>query len=106
MPSFDRIHEPDLVVPTLQFLAGCPNGFASTSDIIKHLEDKFDPQGEDAEILDDRADTRFSQVVRNMISHRNSQSSFIHNRFADYFPDQHGLRITDKGRDLISEISG
>lgn len=106
MVSFDRIHEPDLVVPTLQFLASRPDGFATTSEIIKHLEEKFDPEGEDAEILEGRGDTRFSQIVRNMISHREGGSSFIRNSYAEYFKDKRGLQITDKGVEFLKEIGG
>lgn len=106
MASFDRIHEPDLVIPTLQFLASRPDGFATTTEIIKHLEDKFDPEGEDAEILEGRGDTRFSQIVRNMVSHRNAEGSFIRNGFAEYVKSKHGLQITDQGRELVAKVGG
>lgn len=96
----ERIHEPDLVLPTLHFLA---DGRATTSEIIKHLEDKFDPEGEDAEILEGRSDTRFSQIVRNMVSHRHASSSFIANGFATYDDKKSGLCITFKGRQLVAQ---
>lgn len=106
MSVFARIHEPDLVVPTLQFLAERPDGFATTTQIIKHLEERFDPDGEDAETLDGRSDSRFSQIVRNMVSHRTSGNSFIRNGYADYSKERHGLQITEKGRHLVAEIAG
>ena len=99
-----RIREPELIIPTLMFLATHPDGTARTRDIIKHLEDWFRPSRKDAEILKGRKDSRFSQIVRNMISHRKDAGNFIRNGYADYLNDLRGLRITDKGRKLLYEL--
>ena len=99
-----RIREPELIIPTLILLATRPDGVATTRDIISHLEDWFQPSGEDAEKLKGRKDSRFSQIVRNMISHRKDASSFIRNGYAEYLSDLQGLRITDKGRKLLKEV--
>ncbi len=64
-----RIPEPDLVIPTLELLDGAPNGEIKTADLIQALEDMFRPEGEDAKILEQRTDTKFSQKVRNLKSH-------------------------------------
>lgn len=101
-----RLHEADLYVPTLRYLDSAPGGFAQTSDLIEHLETIFNISGEDAEILDGRSDTKFSQIVRNMISHRTSSTNFIKKGYAEYDSDRKGLQITVTGRSLLKQIYG
>lgn len=93
-----RISERDVLGPALDFLNDSPDGFMQTSDLIKALEDHFAPQGDDAEILENRADTRFSQIVRNIVSHRKSATNLIGAGYATYDRARRGLRITEKGR--------
>lgn len=92
----DRISEGDLLIPTLRLLAAAPGGYLSTSDLIGGLEKEFEPEGEDAKILNGRQDSKFSQIVRNMKSHKDSPANIIGRGFAEAFKD--GLRITDAGR--------
>jgi hypothetical protein len=94
-----RISERELVVPTLRLLDDGNSGWMATSDIIARLTGLFTPSGHDAEIIDGRSDAYFSQKVRNMISHRDHPSSFIHRGLAHY--EQHGLRISDQGRSTV-----
>jgi predicted HNH restriction endonuclease len=63
-----RINEEQLVLPTLYLLNSSAQGL-TTSDLIRDLTVLFNPTGEDAEILDGRSDTKFSQKVRNLKSH-------------------------------------
>ncbi len=91
-----RISERELVVPTLRLLYEDNEGWMATSDIIARLTKLFWPTGQDAEILDGRNDTYFSQKVRNMISHRDLRSSFIHRGLAHY--ERHGLQLSNEGR--------
>lgn len=63
-----RISEPELVVPALRIIANNPR--ISTSDLIKKLVEELRPTGEDLENLNDRNDTKFSQKVRNLRSHK------------------------------------
>lgn len=93
-----RIKEKDTYLPTLALLAGAPSGLLKTSDIIKALEVHFAPTGEDAEILDGRSDTRFSQIVRNIVSHRDAPGNPINEGWMVYEKTQRGLRITSEGR--------
>ena len=72
-----RISERELVVPTLRLLDMGNRGWLATSDIIERLTELFPPSGQEAEILEGRNDTYFSQKVRNMISHRDQPTSFI-----------------------------
>lgn len=63
-----RIGEADLVSPALLVIDENPG--ITTSELIEKMEEIFRPQGEDAEILGGRSDTKFSQMVRNLVSHR------------------------------------
>jgi len=98
------IAESDLVLPSLRLAAGRPGGEISTSDLIRELTEIFNPSGKDADIIPGRKDTYFSQKVRNLISHRDQETSFIHNGYADYTGD--GIRITDAGRKLLKSVGG
>ncbi len=97
-----RISERELVVPTLRLLDDGNKGWMATSDIITRLTEIFAPSGQDAEILEGRSDTYFSQKVRNMISHRDQPSSFIHQGLAYY--ERNGLRISDEGRSTVQAL--
>lgn len=99
-----RISEKDLLLPTLRVLAKQPGGACSTSKLIKLLEAEFQPDGEDAEILDNRDDTKFSQIVRNMVSHKDSANNIIHLGYVEHF--KNGLKITEAGRSHLGKKGG
>lgn len=69
----DRISEQELVLPSLYFMYMKENGKITTSELIDLLTSLFHPEGLDAQILDGRNDTRFSQKVRNLKSHSTFQ---------------------------------
>ena len=96
-----RVSETDLIQPLLEYLSTQPDGFASTSDIIRHLEGVLQPIGEDAEVLDNRSDTKFSQKVRNLISHRGLPSGVVSKGLVEYDDLRRGLKITEYGRRSI-----
>ncbi|MGA3000955.1 MAG: hypothetical protein ABSE20_04455 [Acetobacteraceae bacterium] len=97
-----RFSERELVVPTLRLLDDGNRGWMATSDVIARLTELFAPSGQDAEILEGRHDSYFSQKVRNMISHRDQPSSFIHKGLAHY--ERHGLQISDEGRSTVRAL--
>jgi hypothetical protein len=97
-----RISERSIVVPALRAAAQRPDGFISTSELILELEKALRPTGEDAEILRNRADTRFSQIVRNLKSHRQSSTSVFNRGLA--VEERDGLRITPKGRAFLKQL--
>jgi len=99
-----RFHESDLYIPTLRIANSSIGGFITTSDLIEQLESIFNISGKDAKILDGRSDTKFSQIVRNMVSHRETKTNFIAKGFAEYDKDRKGIQITVKGRKLLSSI--
>ena len=60
---------------------------------------RFSPEGEDAEILQNRSDTKFSQKVRNLKSHK----TLLKGGWATEIEE--GFRITEKGRSLIESLA-
>lgn len=97
-----RIRESDLVAPALRLAAERKDGFISTADLIPALEELFQPNGRDADILDGRSDTVFSQKVRNLISHR--KTNFIAAGYAEYDEERKGIVITPNGRALLGSL--
>ncbi len=93
-----RIREADTYIPILRLLDDSSDGFMKTADLIKALEMVMGPRGEDAEILAGRSDTKFSQIVRNVISHRTTPTNLIGMGLVEYEKARRGLRITTKGR--------
>ena len=63
-----RISKSELVLPALYLINQRPN--IPTSDLIVELTKMLWPSGEDLEILVGRNDTKFSQKVRNLVSHK------------------------------------
>ena len=94
----DRVPERTIAREALHLLSEAPDGFLTTTDLIVALEKRFEPTGFDAEILAGRSDTRFSQKVRNLVSHRGDGSGLEANGLATYDQRRRGWLITDKGR--------
>lgn len=99
-----RIRERDLAVPALRTAGARPDGFITTADLITTLEADFEPEGDDAEILEGRQDSKFSQIVRNLVSHRDSPTSIFAKGYAEYVEEERGIRITDAGRAFLSQV--
>lgn len=81
-----RIAENELVLPALYVIY--LNKKANTTKIKEFLTDVFNPQGEDAKILAGRKDTKFSQIVRNLMgSHyeSNHMSEYTKKDSSKYF---------------------
>jgi hypothetical protein len=77
-----RVRERDLIIPALRAAAARPGGYIPTSDLIVVLTEEFQPEGKDAEILNARNDTYFSQKVRNLKVHWKSSTSIFSRGFA------------------------
>ncbi len=65
-----RISERELILPTIHCLARPGVEQLSTSQLIAKLTYLLRPDGEDAEVLEGRSDTKFSQKVRNLTRSR------------------------------------
>ena len=82
----------------LRQLSMSRTGFLSTTQLIELLETEFQPTGHDAEILNGRSDTYFSQKVRNLVSHRDQNTGLEARGLAIYDDIREGWTITDRGR--------
>lgn len=60
-----RIFEEDLQLPAL-YLIEQDNGVLTTTELSEKLRVILNPKGEDLEILNNRSDDKFSQIVRNL----------------------------------------
>lgn len=102
MPA--RIRERDLIIPALRAAAARKNGEITTSDLIDELTVEFQPDGLDAQILDGRTDTYFSQKVRNLISHRGTSTSMFTHGYAIYDSASESIQITEHGRKFLESV--
>jgi hypothetical protein len=96
----ERIPEPALIVPALELLNASPDGEMPTTDLIAGLENSLGPKGEDNAILDGRHDTKFSQKVRNLKSHKTLERRGLAER------THLGFRITAAGRNYLKTKKG
>lgn len=92
-----RITENDILIPALYIVY--KNKSATTTIIKEQLVEMFRPTGEDAEILQGRNDTKFTQIVRNLTgSHYNS------NRFGELTTkNANKFSLTSEGKVFIEE---
>ena len=89
-----RIEEKMLILPALYIIKR--KGQTTTSELINDLSLFFNPSGEDAELLSGRNDTKFSQKVRNLVSHREN------NGMKEYTTFEEGVySITNQGEAYI-----
>ncbi|MBV1864488.1 MAG: DNA damage-inducible protein D [Rhodobacteraceae bacterium] len=89
----------DLWKYALLIMVQRPNMEISTSDLIAELPNYIRiPDGAEAN-NSSRGDSKFSQIVRNLKSHKDSATNFIHLGYAEGIP--RGFRATDKGREFV-----
>lgn len=94
--------ESDLLIPVLTYISSKKEGI-TTSEIIKYLLEDLKPTGDDLKILSKRRDTRFSQKVRNIVSHKKTKKGIFSRKFATYKKvGRNGLfKITSLGKNYI-----
>lgn len=74
----------------------------STTDLIAELPNYIQiPDGTDVQ-NSSRKDSKFSQLVRNLKSHKNSAKNFIRQGYAEPIP--RGFKATKKGREFVLEF--
>ena len=100
-----RISENELTIPALELLKQAPDQTLTTSEMQQALDQRLKPQGEDSEILDGRHDSKFSQKVRNLISHRHQSTSPIRQGFMAYDKSNHSLTLTHLGDHILMNES-
>lgn len=99
----ERVRERDLVIPALRS-AALLGGTITTTQLIQALTDEFEPSGLDAEIMDGRQDTYFSQKVRNLVSHRDTSTSMFTRGYASYHAASESISITGAGRAFLDQV--
>jgi len=92
-----RYTEEDLIDPAL-FEMYKRGGKITTGELIKELINILKPAGQDAELLFGRKDTRFSQKVRNLISHRK-----IYPKYVEYDGNKSLMIINNEGEKRLLE---
>lgn len=100
---YGRIRERDLAIPALA-AAAAAGGEITMTDLIAEMVNLFQPQGEDAVLIEGRADTKFTQKVRNLVSHRNGPDSIFSKGYATYHAASESIRVTDAGRRFLDQV--
>lgn len=98
-----RVREFELAIPALE-AAGRNGGTITMTDLIAEMEAHFQPEGEDTDIIEGRSDSKFSQKVRNLVSHREAASSMFTKGYAVYHPETESIEITDTGREFLDQV--
>lgn len=98
-----RVREKEIIIPALQ-AAAANGGSITTTDLIREMEAYFQPEGEDTDIIEGRNDSKFSQKVRNLVSHREAGSSMFSKGYAVYYADSESIEITDAGRAFLDQV--
>jgi hypothetical protein len=91
----------DLWKYALLVMARKEDGFATTSMLIAELPDYFAIPDASQTPLAGRKDSKFSQLVRNLKSHKTTRTSFIHLGYA--LDEANGFRITSKGLEFVKD---
>ncbi|TDG36687.1 HNH endonuclease [Pedobacter changchengzhani] len=92
-----RIAEGELILPSLLVLSNSKSGRISTSLLIDRLRDLLRPTGEDTKLLIRRQDDKFSQKVRNLVSHKTLERD-------NYAIHKDGVfQVTTNGRKYLKE---
>ncbi|WP_367717523.1 hypothetical protein AB2N04_05270 [Nitratireductor sp. GISD-1A_MAKvit] len=73
-----RIGEADIRIEVLRIVDAQPNKEISTTNLIAELRKCIPLTPEDEKLLDGRNDDRFSQIVRNIKSHKDQAGNLIH----------------------------
>jgi hypothetical protein len=94
--------EGEIRLAALIALNASVTGTLSTTELIAALAFFMHPRDHDALTAQGRADTYFSQKVRNLISHRDCLTSLTSKGLVAYDADNENLTITDTGRAVCS----
>lgn len=101
-----RVREKDLIEPVLQLIADHRDkyGGLDISSIDRLLRQKLSLSTEDKVILKRRKDDRFSQVVRNLVSHRTLEKSGLAEYKNDGTYKRGAYYLTPKGEAKMNKI--
>lgn len=89
----------DLWKYALLIMSVRPNGGITTSELIDAMPSYVKLSDDHMATNESRKDSKFSQVVRNLKSHKASKSNFIYQGYAEDV--RGGFKITDKGMEFV-----
>jgi hypothetical protein len=89
----------DLWKYALLIMSVQPNGEISTSALIEAIPDYVNLSDDHLATNESRKDSKFSQIVRNLKSHKTSKSNFIYQGYAEDV--RGGFKITAKGMEFV-----
>lgn len=89
----------DLWKYALLIMSVQPNGEISTTDLIEAIPDYVKLSDDHLATNESRKDSKFSQIVRNLKSHKTSKSNFIYQGYAEDI--RGGFSITEKGMEFV-----
>lgn len=91
----NRISEVDLTDAALVAVRAQSSGTISTTRLISELRKVMNLGPEDEELLEGRKDDHFSQIVRNIKSHKKTPGNLLAEGYLESIP--RGFRITQAG---------
>lgn len=91
----------DLWKYALLIMSVAPNGEISTTDMISEMPSYVRLSDEHLTANSSRKDSKFSQIVRNLKSHKTTKTNFIYQGYAQDITG--GFKITQKGMDFVRE---
>lgn len=96
-----RITEQELTLPALYVISEQPG--ITTTELIAQLRELLNPTGEDAELLEGRNDDKFSQKVRNLVSHHVLDGRLGYTILTPTGNNNSSHTITQKGLDYLKD---
>ncbi len=95
MPITAKLGEADITDAAMYALldAGCP---LDTTEVKARVRDLLEPAGVNRTPLMNRNDQAIDQIIRNIVSHRDSSNNIICRGYVDY--DDGYWELTDDGR--------
>lgn len=89
------ISEHDLIIPALRVMYHSPSREIQTSDLITEIANQFTLDGQDLTPLLNRNDVKYTQIVRNLKSHKTL------NKMGLAIQIDGGFRLTQAGVDWL-----
>jgi len=91
----------DLWKYALLIMVQKPRMFISTTDLIAELPNYIAIPDGTEKTNSSRKDSKFSQIIRNLKSHKTSKTNFIYQGYAE--AEKNGFRATQKGLDFVRD---
>jgi hypothetical protein len=91
------VSEHELIIPSLVAMYNAPNGQILTSQLITIIANQFALDRQDLAPLQNRNDVKFTQIVRNLKSHKTLLNLNVASEI------EGGFEITTAGREFLEQ---